>query len=64
MRSAQVNTPTLRRRHHAKTLTANIGVMDKDMVNIIVHGHDPSLSEMIVFYANDPEMIALAKKKE
>ena len=43
--------------------TANIGVMDKDMVNIIVHGHDPSLSEMIVFYANDPEMIALAKSE-
>ncbi|MBE6913605.1 MAG: anaerobic carbon-monoxide dehydrogenase catalytic subunit [Ruminococcaceae bacterium] len=42
---------------------ANIGVMDKDMVNIIVHGHDPSLSEMIVFYANDPEMIALAKEQ-
>ena len=41
--------------------TANIGVMDKDMVNIIVHGHDPSLSEMIVFYAQDPEIIALAK---
>ena len=41
--------------------TANIGVMEKDMVNIIVHGHDPSLSEMIVHYANDPEMIALAK---
>ena len=40
---------------------ANIGVMEKDMVNIIVHGHDPSLSEMIVFYARDPEMIALAK---
>ena len=40
---------------------ANIGVMEKDMVNIIVHGHDPSLSEMIVYYANDPEMIALAK---
>ena len=43
--------------------TANIGVMEKDMVNIIVHGHDPSLSEMIVFYANDPEMIALAKEQ-
>ena len=42
---------------------ANIGVMEKDMVNIIVHGHDPSLSEMIVFYANDPEMIALAKEQ-
>ena len=41
--------------------TANIGVMEKDMVNIIVHGHDPSLSEMIVFYAQDPEMVALAK---
>ena len=41
--------------------TANIGVMEKDMVNIVVHGHDPSLSEMVVHYANDPEMIALAK---
>ena len=41
--------------------TANIGVMEKDMVNIVVHGHDPSLSEMVVYYANDPEMIALAK---
>ena len=41
--------------------TANIGVMEKDQVNIIVHGHDPSLSEMVVYYANDPEMIALAK---
>ena len=42
--------------------TANIGVMEKGNVNIIVHGHDPSLSEMIVFYANDPEMIAYAKE--
>ena len=41
--------------------TANIGLMEKDQVNIIVHGHDPSLSEMVVYYANDPEMIALAK---
>ena len=40
---------------------ANIGVMEKDMVNIVVHGHDPSLSEMVVFYVQDPEMIALAK---
>ena len=40
---------------------ANIGVMEKDMVNIVVHGHDPSLSEMVVFYAQDPEMIAMAK---
>ena len=40
---------------------ANIGVMEKDNVNIVVHGHDPSLSEMVVYYANDPEMIAYAK---
>lgn len=41
--------------------TANIGVMERDNVNIVVHGHDPSLSEMVVHYANDPEMIAYAK---
>ena len=40
---------------------ANIGVMEKENVNIVVHGHDPSLSEMVVYYANDPEMIAYAK---
>ena len=40
---------------------ANLGVMEKDNVNIVVHGHDPSLSEMVVYYANDPEMIAYAK---
>ena len=41
--------------------TANLGVMEKDMVNIIVHGHDPSLSEMIVFYSQTPEMQELAR---
>ncbi len=42
---------------------ANLGVIEKDYVNIIVHGHDPSLSEMIVEYAEKPEMIALAKEQ-
>ena len=42
--------------------TTNLGVMEKDMVNIVVHGHDPSLSEMVVLYAQDPELIALAKE--
>ena len=41
---------------------ANLGVLDKDYVNIILHGHDPSLSEKIVEWAEDPEMIALAKE--
>ena len=40
---------------------ANLGVMKEDEVNIIVHGHDPSLSEMICEYAEDSEMIQLAK---
>lgn len=40
---------------------ANLGVLKEDEVNIIVHGHDPSLSEMICEYAENPEMIALAK---
>ena len=40
---------------------ANLGVMNADNVNIVVHGHDPSLSEMICEYADDPEMIAYAK---
>lgn len=40
---------------------ANLGVMKEDQVNIIVHGHDPSLSEMICEYADNPEMIELAK---
>ncbi len=42
---------------------ANLGVMNADNVNIVVHGHDPSLSEMICEYADDPEMIAYAKEK-
>ena len=40
---------------------ANLGVMNADNVNIVVHGHDPSLSEMICEYADDPEMIAYSK---
>ncbi len=41
---------------------ANLGVIKPDFVNIMVHGHDPSLSEMVVFYAEDPAMIARAKE--
>ena len=42
---------------------ANLGVMVAENVNIVVHGHDPSLSELICEYADDPEMIAYAKSK-
>ena len=41
----------------------NLGVLKKDEVNIIVHGHEPLLSEMIVQVAQDPEMIKKAKEK-
>lgn len=40
---------------------ANLGVMVAENVNIVVHGHDPSLSEMICEYADSKEMIDYAK---
>ena len=40
---------------------ANLGVLKEDMVNVIVHGHEPSLSEMIVAATQDPEIIEYAR---
>jgi carbon-monoxide dehydrogenase catalytic subunit len=40
----------------------NLGVLKKDEVNIIVHGHEPILSEMIVAAAQDEELLEKAKK--
>ena len=42
---------------------ANLGVMKEDYVNLIIHGHEPVLSEMIVAVAEKQEMIDYAKKK-
>ena len=42
--------------------TVNLGVLEEDMVNIIVHGHNPLLSEMIVKAASDKKLIKLAQK--
>jgi carbon-monoxide dehydrogenase catalytic subunit len=41
--------------------TANLGVIKKNTVNILVHGHNPVVSEMILAAARDPEMIGKAK---
>ena len=41
---------------------ANLGVMKADHVNIIVHGHEPLLSEMIVAAAQSQEMVDYAKQ--
>ena len=40
---------------------ANLGVIKENMVNVVLHGHEPSLSEMIVAASQDPEIIAYAK---
>lgn len=42
---------------------ANLGVLDASAVNIIVHGHEPTLSEMLVAATQDKELLALAKSK-
>ncbi len=42
---------------------ANLGVLEPNQVNLIVHGHEPLLSEMIVAAATDPEMVEMAKKQ-
>jgi len=42
---------------------ANMGMLSQDKVNIVVHGHEPVLSEMILVAVNDPEMIEYAKSK-
>ena len=39
----------------------NLGVLSSDEVNIVVHGHEPILSEMLVEAARDPEMLKQAK---
>jgi carbon-monoxide dehydrogenase catalytic subunit len=43
------------------TSEANLGVLKEDMVNLVIHGHEPVLSEMIVAAANAPEMQAYAR---
>jgi len=42
---------------------ANLGIMKEDHVNIIIHGHEPVLSEMIVAASQSQEMIDYAEKK-
>ena len=41
----------------------NLGVLSEKDVNIVVHGHEPVLSEMMVVAAQDNELIKLAKSK-
>ncbi|RME88377.1 MAG: anaerobic carbon-monoxide dehydrogenase catalytic subunit [Anaerolineae bacterium] len=50
-------TPTPKMSH------MNLGSLKADHVNIILHGHNPMLSDVIVAASQDPDLIALAKEK-
>ncbi|GHV25739.1 carbon-monoxide dehydrogenase catalytic subunit [Spirochaetia bacterium] len=45
------------------TTEGNLGVLEKDYVNLVVHGHDPAFSEMVVTAAELKEMTDYAKTK-
>ena len=45
------------------TSRANLGIIEEDSVNIIVHGHAPVLSALISAARQYPKMIELAKSK-
>lgn len=45
------------------TARANLGTLRKDRVNIVLHGHNPVLSEMIVRVAGDPALLKRAREK-
>ncbi len=46
-----------------RTAQVNLGVLKKDQVNILVHGHNPIVSEKILEAVNEQELIDLAKEK-
>ncbi|MEZ4527990.1 MAG: anaerobic carbon-monoxide dehydrogenase catalytic subunit [Desulfobacterales bacterium] len=43
--------------------SVNMGVLREDQVNILVHGHNPVVSEMILRACQDPDLVKLAKAK-
>jgi carbon-monoxide dehydrogenase catalytic subunit len=45
-----------------KMSTANLAIIKEDKVNLLVHGHNPVVSEMILAAAREPELIARAKE--
>jgi len=48
-----------------KALSArtNLGMLSEDEVNLVIHGHEPTLSELIVELSDDKEFIDYAKSK-
>lgn len=44
------------------TARSNLGVLAEDEVNVVVHGHEPTLSEVVVEASHDPELLDLIKQ--
>ncbi len=42
---------------------ASFGIFKEDEVNLVVHGHEPTLAEMIVEVVDEPELVEYAKSK-
>lgn len=45
------------------TSITNLATLSKDKVNIVLHGHNPLLSQMVVNVSEDPELKHLAEEK-
>ena len=41
----------------------NLGVLKEDYVNVVVHGHEPTLSDVVVQVSQEPELVKLARDK-
>jgi len=42
---------------------ASLGIFKEDEVNIVIHGHEPALAEMIVDVVCEPDLVAYAQSK-
>ena len=62
MIASEVSDVLFRSPHWVRS-QANLGILEPECVNIIVHGHEPSLSEMIVAAAQSKDMLDYAKEK-
>jgi anaerobic carbon-monoxide dehydrogenase catalytic subunit len=47
----------------ARAAKTNLGMLKEDEVNVVVHGHEPTLSELIAELADDREMVEYARSK-
>jgi len=43
--------------------TANLGVLNADHVNVIVHGHEPTLSDVLAVLSRDEALLAKARER-